>query len=273
MQVLFGFISHPMEIGLAWLALTTGNAAIAIALFTLLVRLLLSPLQIAQLRNARAMQRIQPRLRELRRKHGKDQGKLLAATRDLYREHRVHPLAGFAAMAIQIPVLISLNYALAHLGLAPFGYPAAVDYARSACHGIAVHNWTGWFDACYAVSGVAGGNPHIWKLFHAHILWLRGGLAEPDPLWILPAIAGATQWVQSRMMLTRSDDPQQQMMNRAMHFLPLIVILFAAHVSAGLSLYWIASTLIAIALQSRITGWGLLPDAVRAWAGPAARRR
>lgn len=264
MPFLFGFLSHPLAIGLGLLALGTGNAAVAIVLFTLLIRLVLSPLQITQLRNARVMRLLQPELLALQKKHGKDRQKLLAATRDLYRRHRVNPLVGFAALAVQIPMLIGLNYALAHLGLAPVGYPAAVHFARSACHGIAVHNWSQWLDACYAVSGAAGGNPHIWRLFHAHVLWLSRGLSGPDPLWILPTLAGALQWVQSRMTLAPATDPQQQMMNRAMNFMPLIVILFAARVSSGLSLYWITSSLIAIALQARISGWGLLPETVRA---------
>lgn len=263
MEALFAFITHPMALGVAWLALSTGNAAMAVILFTLAIRLLLSPIQAAQLRNARAMQRLQPLLQDLRKKHGKDQHKLLAATQSVYREHKVNPLLGIVLMVIQIPVLIGLNFALGHLGMAPFGYPSAIDFARSTCHGIAVHNWSQWFDACYAVSGVAGGNPHIWRLFHAHILWLSRGLSEPDPLWILPTLAGATQWVQSRMMLAPSSDPQQQAMNRAMAFMPLVVILFAAHASAGLSMYWIISTLAAIALQARIIGWGLLPETLR----------
>lgn len=81
---------------------------------------------------------------------------------------------------------------------------------------------------------------------------------------VSPNSTSTTQWVQSRMMLTRSSDPQQQSVNRAMNFLPLIVIPFAAHVSSGLSLYRITSTLVATLLQSRIVGWGLLPDTVSA---------
>ena len=75
----------------------------------------------------------------------------------------------------------------------------------------------------------------------------------------LPILAGLTQWVQSRMMLTKSSDPQQQMMNTMMNFMPLIVVFFATRYASGLSLYWVTSTLIGIAIQYRITGLGLLP--------------
>lgn len=258
MQEIFGFITHPMELGLIWLSTEVGSAGIGIILFTVVVRLVLSPLQITQLRSARSMRDIQPQLADLRKKYGKEWAKLREAQSTLYREHNIKPLLGFLPSLLQFPILLGLYYALIHLGLSPAGYPHAVDFARSACHGLAVHNWSSWFDACYAVSGAAGGSPHIWKLFHAHFLWLSRGLGEPDPLYILPLLAGATQWVQSRMALTETDDRQQQTMNTMMHFMPLVIVLFAIRNSSGLSLYWITSTVIGILLQYRITGWGLL---------------
>jgi membrane protein insertase Oxa1/YidC/SpoIIIJ len=88
---------------------------------------------------------------------------------------------------------------------------------------------------------------------------LNKGLGNPDPYYILPALAGITQWIQSRMMLTRSTDPQQQMMNTMMNFMPLMIVFFATRYASGLSLYWVTSTIIAILIQLRITGWGLLP--------------
>jgi len=262
METVFGFIIHPMESGLAWIAVSVGSAGLGIILFTALVRLILSPLQITQLRNARSMQRIQPYLLELRQKHGKDRQKMAEATSALYKEHRVNPLMGCFPTALQFPVLLGLYYALIHLGLSPQGYPNAVTFAGTVCHGVAIHSWGPWFDACYAISGTWANAAHVWALFHAHFLWLNQGLGEPDPLHVLPALAGLTQWVQSRMMLTKTSDPQQKTMNRLMNFMPLMIVFFAWHNSSGLSLYWVTSALIGIAFQYKITGLGLLPDAL-----------
>jgi hypothetical protein len=44
-----------------------------------------------------------------------------------------------------------------------------------------------------------------------------------------------------------------------MNFMPLMIVFFALNYASGLSLYWVTSTLIGIAIQYRITGWGLLP--------------
>jgi YidC/Oxa1 family membrane protein insertase len=91
-------------------------------------------------------------------------------------------------------------------------------------------------------------------------LWLVNGLGKPDPLFILPILAGLTQWIQSRMMLSKSTDPQQQMMNSMMNFMPLMIVFFATRYASGLSLYWVTSTVIGILIQYRITGLGLLPE-------------
>lgn len=252
-----------MELGIIWLCVTVASAGIGIILFTLFIRLLLSPLQITQLRNAKAMQKLQPLVADLRKKHSNDKQALSQATMDLYREHGANPAMGCLPTLLQFPILIGLFYALLHLGSSPTSVNGVIDWAKSACNGHTVHSWAQWYSSCYAVSGATSHPAHIYDLFHAQFLWLKDGLGKPDPYYILPLLAGATQWVQSRMMLTRSSDPQQQTMNTMMNFMPLMIIFFATRYASGLSLYWVTSTLIAIAIQYRITGWGLLPGIQR----------
>jgi len=262
LQSLFGFITYPMELGLVWLAVAVGHAGIGIILFTIFVRLLLSPLQITQLRNAKAMQRVQPMLAELKQKHGKDRQKMTEATMALYKEHKVNPAMGCLPTLVQFPILIGLFYGLIHLGASPLGYPHP-NWAGSTCDGHTVSGWNSWYQACYAIKNGAGNAKEVFTLFHANFLWLSNGLGRPDPLYILPVLAGVTQWIQSRMMLTRSADPQQQMMNNLMNFMPLMIVFFATRYASGLSLYWVTSTVIGILIQYRITGLGLLPETLR----------
>jgi YidC/Oxa1 family membrane protein insertase len=254
---LFAFISHPMELGLAWLALTVGSAGIGIILFTIAVRLVLSPLQIVQLRNAKSMQRLQPLMAEMRQKYGKDKQKLQEETMRLYKEHNVNPALGCLPMVLQFPVLIGLFYGLSHLGSTPTGYPHTIKWSSILCNGHHVSNLHQWVQSCYAVNGMSH-TDKVFTLFHAQFLWLNTGLGLHDPLYILPVLAGITQWIQSRMMLTKSTDPQQQTMNFMMNFMPLMIVFFATRYASGLSLYWVTSTIIGIAIQYRITGLGLL---------------
>lgn len=263
MANIFGFIIHPMELGLIWLAIAVGSAGIGIILFTIFVRLVLAPLNIVQLRNAKAMQRLQPKIAELRQRHGKDREAISKATMELYKEHRINPAMGCAPLLLQFPILIGLFYALIHLGQSPTGYPHAITYAKTVCSGYHIHSMSGWLQHCYAISGATGHPKQVFDLFHARFLWLSNGLGKPDSLFILPILAGVSQWVQSRMMLTKSADPQQQTMNSLMNFMPLMIVFFATRYASGLSLYWVTSTVIGILIQYRITGWGLLPETLR----------
>lgn len=251
---LFSFISNPFESWLASLALLVGSAGIAIILFTIIIRLILAPLQIVQLRSARAMQRLQPHIADLRKKHGKDKQKLTEETMKLYREHKVNPAMGCLPMLLQFPVLIGLFWALRSLG----SNPTKLVHGKT----VAVPPTVAWLAKDYHHFSI-----HVYTLFHAHFLWLSNGLGQHDPLYILPILAGVTQWVQSRMMMQKSSDPQQQSMNMLMNFTPLIIVFFAATYPSGLSLYWVTSTLIGILVSVRITGWGSLPRFDQALAG------
>ena len=272
MSSIFGFIIHPMELGLIWVAVNVGSAGIGIILFTVFVRLVLSPLNIVQLRSARAMQKLQPHIADLKKKHGKDREALSKATMELYKAHNVNPAMGCLPMLLQFPILIGLFYALRALGSAYSGYPKHFVAKNQVCGGFHIHTQAQWLAHCYSINGATGNAAKYFDLFHAHFLWLANGLGGHDPLFILPILAGVAQWVQSRMTLTQSVDPQQKMMNQMMNFMPLMIVFFAANYPSGLSLYWVTSTLIGILIQFRITGWGLLPDTLRGLSGTLSGR-
>ena len=331
MGSLFSFISNPFESWIGYIALFVGSAGIAIILFTIIIRLILSPLQITQLRSARAMQRLQPKIQELRKKHGKDRQKLTEETMKLYKEHKVNPAMGCLPMLLQFPVLIGLFWALQGLGQSAHATVEGLTSAKTVAPWLKVRAFAHCFPSGTTVSKLTTLTPKCWDtinhltvysskttlspiiellkkpvagpagwvavngptgkfigwalsakyswlankyhanlwgahnvhrvytLFHADFLWLSHGLGQPDPLVILPVLAGVTQWIQSRMMMQRSSDPQQQSMNTIMNFTPLIIVFFAFRYPSGLSLYWVTSTTIGILISARITGWGTLP--------------
>jgi YidC/Oxa1 family membrane protein insertase len=263
-QNIFGFVINPMEVGLSALSILVASAGLGIILFTVLVRLVLSPLQIAQLRNAKSMQKLQPLMSELKKKHGKDRTVMAEKTKELYREHRVNPAIGCLLTLVQFPILIGLFYALRGLAGSP---PTKLGMT---CGRTLVKTKGQWIDTCYNIAHVVGTPQQIFDLFHSQFLWLSKGLGATDPLFILPVLAGVTQWTQMRMMAQRSADPQQQMMNSVMNFMPLLIVFFAANYASGLSLYWVTSTLIAILIQYRITGLGLLPETLAKIRGAVA---
>ena len=60
------------------------------------------------------------------------------------------------------------------------------------------------------------------------------------------------------MMASRTAEGQQATVNRVMQFMPIIVVIFAWSFQAGLVLYWVISSIIAIVQQYFTTGTGAL---------------
>jgi YidC/Oxa1 family membrane protein insertase len=82
-------------------------------------------------------------------------------------------------------------------------------------------------------------------------LWFDLGL--PDPLYLLPLIAGATTFIQQKMMMagTANQNPQMAMM---LYIMPVMIIIFAINFPAALSLYWVVGNLFMIAQTYFIKG-------------------
>ncbi|MER7896918.1 YidC/Oxa1 family membrane protein insertase [Streptomyces sp. NPDC096046] len=85
-------------------------AAAAIVLFTALVRLLVHPLSRAAARGQKARTALQPKIAELRRKHGKNPEKLQRAVLELHAEEKVSPLAGCLPGLLQAPAFFLLYH-------------------------------------------------------------------------------------------------------------------------------------------------------------------
>ncbi len=86
-----------------------GWALIALAF---IVRVFLWPLSDMQFRSMAEMQKIQPLVKALQAKYKSDPQTLNQKTMELYREHKVNPLAGCVPMLIQFPILIGLYWAI-----------------------------------------------------------------------------------------------------------------------------------------------------------------
>lgn len=200
---------------------------IAIIIFTIIVRLILFPLSVTSLRSSRRMQLLSPRLKELQRQHKGDRQAMAQAQMELYKQHGVNPLMGCLPQLAQLPVLFALYWAI--IGVTN-------DEATKAGLEMAFL----WI-ADLAVPDV----------------WLPPGVDLPFKLpGALALTAGATQWVVQRMMMNRmTNDPQQQMIQNVMQFMPIMIVFFAMQFPAGLALYWVVSNIFSIGQQ-----WVIMRD-------------
>ncbi|MGO0123469.1 YidC/Oxa1 family membrane protein insertase [Desulfothermobacter acidiphilus] len=129
MGELFAKLVGGMTTLLVWLYKATSvmgipNYGLAIIMLTVLVRVVLFPLNYRQMRSVVAMQQLHPKIKELQEKYKKDPQKMQQKLMELYREHNVNPMAGCLPLFIQLPILIALYRAL-------LSFPYAVaEHAR-----------------------------------------------------------------------------------------------------------------------------------------------
>ena len=108
---------------LAWIYGLVGNFGVSIILLTLLIRVILLPLGIKQIKSMGAMQSIQPKVKEIQKKYKGNKQKAQEETMKLYKEAGVNPLGGCLPLLLQFPILIAM-YAVIR---PPQLLPATVD--------------------------------------------------------------------------------------------------------------------------------------------------
>src|SRR3954451_18984303 len=94
------------SVGLSW-----GGAIIAL---TICMRTLLIPLTYKQLKGMRAMQALQPQIKEIQAKYKNDKQRMQQEMMRFYQENKVNPFASCIPLIAQLPVFITLFYVLRH---------------------------------------------------------------------------------------------------------------------------------------------------------------
>jgi len=84
------------------------NYGLAIILLTILIKLLLHPINTKSMKSMKAMQQLQPRLKELQAKYKNDKQKLNMETMQLFKTHKANPMGGCLPMVLQLPIYIAL---------------------------------------------------------------------------------------------------------------------------------------------------------------------
>jgi YidC/Oxa1 family membrane protein insertase len=215
-----------------------GNSAVlAIILFTILVRLIMYPLNAQQMRSSKAMQDLQPEMKKLQDKYKNDREKLAQEQMRLYREHGVNPLGGCLPLLIQFPIWIGLYQAINH---------------ALAATPLQLIDLSGRF--------LVGGLDRLVPLNNVfmNIDLTQPPTANPTYALVLPLLVLVTSWLQSKMITppaqpTEDGKPNQaQAMTQSMTtVMPIMMGMFSLSFSVGLSIYFIVSNIISIIQYSR----------------------
>lgn len=111
------YFVYPLSLLIKYFAGLFGdNIGLAIVVVTLIIRILLLPLMIKQIKSTQAMQEVQPEIKALQEKYSskdaKTQQKLQEETMKLFQERGVNPFAGCLPIFVQMPILIAMYHAI-----------------------------------------------------------------------------------------------------------------------------------------------------------------
>ncbi len=105
---ILGRMSLWLLIALEFIHDYVGNWGLSIIVLTLLFRVLVWPLITTQTKSMFGMQRLQPELQKLQKKHKDDREKLTQETMKLYKDAGVNPAGGCLPILVQMPLFIIL---------------------------------------------------------------------------------------------------------------------------------------------------------------------
>ena len=207
----FDIVARPMLWGMNFSNRFTHNYGIDIILLTILIKVIFYPLSVKSYKSMKNMQKLQPKLAQLREKHKNDKEKLNQEMMGIYKREGINPLGGCLPMVIQIPVFFALYRVLM----------AAIEFRHAP--------FMLWMNDLAAPENI----------FTLH-------LAGYDlPFRVLPLIMGVTMVIQQKMTPTGGDPMQAKMMM----LMPIFFTFLFWGFPAGLVLYWLVNNVISIGQQ------------------------
>lgn len=239
------------------------NFGLAIILFTVLVRLLMWPLVKKQLHQAKAMRKLQPELKKIKKaaKGNRQQESMLMM--ELYRERGINPFASLGPILLQLPIFIGLYSGLRRVVDNP---QQLVDFAYPAIQNL------GWMEQLAS-------NIHKFDETLFGIVDLtRGALSSSGVYWPAMLIVVASvivQYYQAKQLMPQDKEARslrqilkeassgkqadQSEVNAAVgrstkFLLPAMVFFFTVSIASALSLYWLVAGVVAYIQQAIVLG-------------------
>jgi membrane protein insertase Oxa1/YidC/SpoIIIJ len=78
-----------------------------------------------------------------------------------------------------------------------------------------------------------------------HFLWMNMG--HPDPTLLTPILVGASTYVQQRLSITPTNNPQQQQQQQMMTWMvPLMLMFITLNLPSGVGVYWVVSNIFSL---------------------------
>ncbi len=221
---------------LVWLYLIVPgqDIGIAIILLTIIIKLVLYPLTHLQIKQQRAMQELQPKIEEIRKRLKDDKETQAKELMELYKKEKVNPASSCLPLLVQLPVFIGLYHALS-VGLNSQSLDLLYPFVANPGH--INSTFLGLFD-----------------------------LIKPN--YVLAILAGAVQFFQTKNILKppaatvtqppkevqgskgAKDESMAAIMNKQMTYvMPVVTVVIGFSLPGGLTLYWLVMSLLTLFQQ------------------------
>lgn len=202
------------------------DIGVAIIVLTILIKLALYPLSQQSIKGQKALQDLQPKIEELKKRHKGDKEKMAKEMMELYKREKVNPMSSCLPLLIQLPFLI----AVFHMFNQGFG----------------AEN----LDTLYSfVPNPGSVNP------------ISLGIVDlSKPNIFLALVTGLAQFWQTKMLIhkkqpkvagAKDEDMMAAVNKQMMYFMPVITVVIGASLPSGLVLYWLLTTVLT-ALQQKV---------------------
>lgn len=201
------------------------DLGIAIIVLTIIIKLVLLPLSKQSIKSQKALQELQPKIDALKTKYANNKEEMGRAMMELYKENKVNPFSSCLPLLIQLPFFFAV-------------FKVFKDGINEKTLGFVYS----FIDKPQNVSNTFLGLVDLSK-----------------PSVVLAIMAGAAQFWQARMMITKKaeaktegakDENVMAAMNKQMlYFMPALTIFIGITLPGGLSLYWFVITILTVLHQ------------------------
>jgi YidC/Oxa1 family membrane protein insertase len=218
---------------------------LSVFFLTILVRILLFPLFVKQIKSQRAMSELAPKIKELQTKHKNDRERLGQETMALYKEHGVNPLMGCLPLLLQAPVFYALFHVLRYISehggnnvpttfKPEYGWTTDLLHSAGHAHVFGVPLALGFRTASKAVAFDA--NPTTVKIVTV----------------VAIIVMASTTFLTQRQLMARnakSGTPMPSQQKMLLYVLPPLFALFGLNFQMGVLIYWVTSNVWSLGQQ------------------------
>ncbi|NTU69783.1 YidC/Oxa1 family membrane protein insertase [bacterium] len=216
-------ITYPLYNALIFLFAFVRDMGVAIILLTIVVKLIFLRQSVKAEKSRLELQKLQPELNKIKDKYKDDKDKQAQAMMALYKEKNINPFGSCLPTLIQMPFLIGLF----------------IVFRQGVESGLPLYDFVKNLLGTTPISSISLGFIDLTKI--------------PNTGWLLifPILATVLQYFQMKMMMSKnsSKDAASSQMNMMSYLMPGLTLWFTLSLPAGLSIYWISTTLFAIVQQ------------------------